>query len=118
MKLQGVWIALLVALSAQASTTFTLRCTGRPVMQVSLMEGGMITMGWPGQFYVGHEGGRRHLASGDVVQWFQLQNGDELWRDNTRGRDFLSYAGSGRLTPCQAGAEQELNVQSLPRVPG
>lgn len=118
MKLQGVWVALLVTLSAQASTTFTLRCAGRPAMQVSLMDGGLMTMGWSGQFYVGHEGGRRRLPSGDVVRWYRLQNGDELWRDNTRGRDFLSYVGSGRLTPCQSGPERKLEAQSLPRVPG
>jgi len=106
MKLRGIGVALLVTLSAQASTTFTLLCAGHPTMQVSLMGGGM-TIGWPGQFYVGNEGGQRRLPSGDVVRWFLLQNGDELWRDKVRGRVFLSFAGSDRLTPCQAGAEQE-----------
>lgn len=64
MKLQGVWIALLVTLSAQAFTTFTLLCAGRPTMQVSLMDGGMITMGWPGQFTWGTKagGGTWHQA--------------------------------------------------------
>lgn len=40
MKLRGIGVALLVTLSAQASTTFTLLCAGRPTMQVSLMGGG------------------------------------------------------------------------------
>ncbi|HBC7422444.1 TPA: hypothetical protein KEY88_005212 [Serratia marcescens] len=120
MRLWGGLVVLLMLspVQAQALSTFTLQCAGRSVMQVSLMGGGMITMAWSGQFYVGHEGGQRHLASGDAVRWFQLQNGDELWRDKARGRDFIAYAGSGRLTPCQAGAEQELKVQPLPRVPG
>lgn len=105
MKLRGIGVALLVTLSVQASTTFTLQCAGRPMMQVSLMDGGLMTVGWAGQFYVGHEGGQRHLPSGDVVRWFLLQNGDELWGDKVRGRMFLSYAGSGRLTACQMGPE-------------
>lgn len=77
-----------------------------------------MTIGWPGQFYVGNEGGQRRLPSGDVVRWFLLQNGDELWRDKVRGRVFLSFAGSNSLTPCRAGAEQEASVQQLLRVPG
>lgn len=104
----------LFSVPAGAVVTEVLHCPGRSVMSVTLTGEYLITLRWKMQFFVGQLQRHVRLKGSDNVQLYRFQNGDLLFVDEIRQRQFFAPGGMPPLEACHTDGWITLHALELP----